>query len=69
MTKNEKRIALEDYLIGLQIDMQTKFGSDICENWSLDGFLEHIDNCIYDISEEIEDDSDISEEIEDDSEL
>jgi hypothetical protein len=59
MTENEKRIALADYLIGLQSDMESKFGSDVCENWSLDGFLEHIDECISDISEEIEDDTEL----------
>jgi hypothetical protein len=59
MTKNEKRIALVDYLIGIQSDIESKFGSDVCENWSLDGFLEHIDECISDISEEIEDDMDL----------
>jgi hypothetical protein len=57
MTENEKRIALANYLIGIQNDMESKFGSDVCENWSLEGFLEYIDECISDISDEIEDDT------------
>ena len=49
---------LVDYLISLQADMQSKFSNDVCENWSLNGFLEDLDNCISDISEEIDEDED-----------
>lgn len=48
--------ALVDYLIGLQADMESKFDKDICENWSLEGFLEHIEDCINDINDEIDSD-------------
>ena len=45
--------ALVDYLIGLQSDMESRFPKDVCENWSLEGFLEHLDACIGDIEAEI----------------
>ena len=54
--------ALVDYLRGLQADMESRFSKDVCENWSLEGFLEHIDNCIGDITNEID------AELEDDEE-
>jgi hypothetical protein len=41
-------------LKAIQTKLSNKFGEDICENWSLEGFLEHIDECIFDIEEEIE---------------
>jgi len=51
----EKKLALVEYLIGLQADMESKFDNSVCENWSLDGFLEFIDECICDIEYEIDD--------------
>ena len=39
-------------LIAIQIKLSNEFSEDVCENWSLEGFLEHIDNCICDIEEE-----------------
>ena len=54
MTAIEKKKALVDYLIGLQADIESKFDNTVCENWSLDGFIDHIDNCIADIVNEIE---------------
>jgi len=53
MTAIEKKKALVDYLIGLQADIESKFDNTVCENWSLDGFIGHIDNCIADIVNEI----------------
>jgi hypothetical protein len=41
-------------LKAMQLKLSNKFNEDVCENWSLEGFLEHIDNCIVDIEEEIE---------------
>ena len=54
MTSIEKKLALVEYLIGLQADIETKFDNSVCDNWSLTGFLEHIDECISDINCEIE---------------
>ena len=31
---------------------------DVCENWSVDGFLEHLENAILEINEEIYNDED-----------
>jgi hypothetical protein len=56
MTAIEKKKALVDYLIGLQADIESKFDNTVCENWSLDGFIEDIDQCICDIIYEIESD-------------
>jgi hypothetical protein len=56
MTAIEKKKALVDYLIGLQADIESKFDNTVCENWSLDGFIDHIDNCICDIVNEIDSD-------------
>ena len=48
------KMDLVTYLRELQADMQLKFKNDVCDNWSLDGFLEHIDECIGDIECEIQ---------------
>jgi len=45
---------LVDYLIALRADMELKFDNDICDTWYFDGFLEHIADCIGDITNEIE---------------
>jgi hypothetical protein len=39
-------------LKAIQTKLSNKFNEDVCENWSLEGFLEHIDDCICDIEEE-----------------
>ena len=56
MTAIEKKQALVEYLMKLQADMNSKFDHTVCDNWSLDGFLEHIDECIDDINCEIDED-------------
>ena len=54
MTKQK----LVKYLIKVQKDLQLKFEEDVCENWSLEGFLEFLEECITEIQEESEDEED-----------
>ena len=50
-------------LKAIQTKLSNKFDEDVCENWSLEGFLEHIDECICEIEEEIDaEDDDIEDE-------
>ena len=60
--------ALVDYLISLQADMESRFNNDICDTWYFDGFMEHIDNCIGDIMNEIEADEE-AENLQEDQDL
>ena len=53
MTSIEKKQALVEYLTELQADIKLKFNYDVCDNFSLDGFLEHIDELVGEINCEI----------------
>ena len=52
MKKNMTKVELVKELKAIQTKLSNKFNEDVCENWSLEGFLEHIDECICDIEEE-----------------
>jgi len=53
----EKKEKLADLLVEFQCKLES-FEDDVCENWSVDGFKEHLENCILEINEEINYDDD-----------
>tara|TARA_R110000751_G_scaffold94798_5_gene185079 strand:- start:3429 stop:3602 length:174 start_codon:yes stop_codon:yes gene_type:complete len=50
-----KKEKLADLLVEFELQLRS-FKDDVCENWSVDGFLEHLENAILEINEEISND-------------
>jgi len=51
MTQNKRNLAAA--IAAFQFELKNNFTDSVCENWSLDGFLEQLDEEIFAIEEEI----------------
>ena len=51
MTQDKRNLAAA--IAAFQFELKNNFTDSVCENWSLDGFLEQLDEEIFAIEEEI----------------
>ncbi len=53
MTQERKNLVAA--IAAFQVELKNNFTDAVCENWSLESFLESLDDCICDIESENDD--------------